>query len=96
MRHHQLTVNPVCANCGIEINWQPTVVDGRTYCCLGCALGGPCSCDYSNLPRVGEFRAVVCYTSVIVLPARSRRRRALGHDKAAQVGDSASEVEVRG
>jgi hypothetical protein len=50
---------PVCANCGIEIGWQATVVDGRLYCCLGCAMGGPCTCDYSNLPRLGESRALV-------------------------------------
>ena len=74
-------MRPVCANCGIEIDWQPTVVDGRTYCCLGCALGGPCSCDYSNLPRAGEFRSLVCYTSVILLSSRSA-----GHEPRAQEG----------
>ncbi len=40
----------LCANCGIVIRWQPTIVDGKTYCCLGCARGGPCECDYENLP----------------------------------------------
>ena len=40
----------MCANCGIVIRWQPTIVDGKTYCCLGCARGGPCECDYENLP----------------------------------------------
>lgn len=40
-----------CANCGITITWQPTIVDGRTYCCLGCARGGPCTCDYNHLPQ---------------------------------------------
>jgi len=39
-----------CANCGIEIRWQPTIVNGKTYCCLGCSRGGPCTCDYRNLP----------------------------------------------
>ena len=67
-------MNPVCANCGIEINWQPTIVDGRTYCCLGCSLGGPCSCDYSNLPRTGEFRALVRRTAVLLLSSRSGGR----------------------
>ena len=66
-------MKPVCANCGIEIDWQPTVLDGRMYCCLGCSLGGPCSCDYSNLPRVGELRAIVCRTSVILLATRTTR-----------------------
>ena len=40
-----------CATCDIEIHWQPTVVDGREYCCLGCSRGGPCTCDYANLPH---------------------------------------------
>jgi hypothetical protein len=48
-----------CANCGIEIRWQPTVVDGRAYCCVGCSHGGPCSCDYGNLPSsVGRYELV--------------------------------------
>jgi len=46
---------PLCANCGIVIRWQPTTVHGRAYCCAGCALGGPCECDYDHLPA----RAVV-------------------------------------
>jgi hypothetical protein len=37
-----------CANCDIEIFWSPTVVQGKTFCCTGCAAGGPCSCDYSQ------------------------------------------------
>jgi len=74
-------MNPVCANCGIEINWQPTIVDGRIYCCLGCSLGGPCSCDYSSLPKAGEFRALVCYTSVILLSSQDGR-----HELRAQEG----------
>ena len=40
-----------CASCDIEIHWQPTVVDGKEYCCLGCSRGGPCTCNYENLPR---------------------------------------------
>lgn len=50
---------PVCANCGIAIHWQPTIVDGQAYCCLGCAQGGPCECDYDNLPRTGDVSAMV-------------------------------------
>ena len=49
----------LCANCGIAIHWQATVVDGRTYCCLGCAQGGPCECDYDNLPRAEDVNAMV-------------------------------------
>ena len=37
---------PCCANCGIEIPWRPANHHGRTYCCGGCAQGGPCYCSY--------------------------------------------------
>jgi hypothetical protein len=49
----------VCANCGIQIRWQATVVAGQTYCCLGCAQGGPCDCDYDNLPQADRASAIV-------------------------------------
>jgi hypothetical protein len=48
-----------CANCGISIEWQPTIIEGRTYCCLGCSRGGPCECDYSRLPREADNAALV-------------------------------------
>ena len=41
-----------CANCDIDFLWPPTVVQGKTFCCTGCAAGGPCNCDYS------QYRAV--------------------------------------
>lgn len=37
---------PHCANCGVEIPWRPAVYRGQTYCCGGCAQGGPCYCSY--------------------------------------------------
>jgi hypothetical protein len=40
------------ANCDIEILWPPTVTQGKTYCCTGCAAGGPCNCDYSQYRSV--------------------------------------------
>ena len=49
-----------CSNCGIAIRWQPTIVDGEAYCCWGCSQGGPCSCDYSNLPLSTDRVALVC------------------------------------
>ncbi len=52
------TMKLFCANCGIEIRWQPTIVDGKVYCCLGCSQGGPCTCDYSNLPRADDATAI--------------------------------------
>lgn len=50
---------PVCANCRIVIQWEPTIIEGKTYCCLGCAQGGPCSCDYDNLPQVGKVEPMI-------------------------------------
>lgn len=35
-----------CVNCGLDIAWEPVVVDGKPYCCGGCAQGGPCYCSY--------------------------------------------------
>ena len=49
---------PMCTNCGIVIRWQPTKVGSKIYCCLGCAEGGPCRCDYDNLPRPGEVQSL--------------------------------------
>jgi hypothetical protein len=48
-----------CANCGIVIIWEPTMVEGQSYCCPGCAQGGPCNCDYDNLPRSGGSNPIV-------------------------------------
>lgn len=48
----------VCANCGIEFNWQPTIVDGLAHCCIGCSQGGPCTCDYSRLPQPDDPTAL--------------------------------------
>lgn len=48
-----------CDNCGIRIHWQATLIDGRAYCCLGCAEGGPCLCDYDNLPQADKERPIV-------------------------------------
>jgi hypothetical protein len=49
-----------CANCDIEFFWPPTVVQGRVYCCTGCAAGGPCNCDYS-LYRSVTIMGVIHY-----------------------------------
>jgi hypothetical protein len=53
---------PTCRSCGIVIRWQPTIVEDKTYCCIGCAQGGPCVCDYDNLPRADEVNALVLRT----------------------------------
>jgi hypothetical protein len=60
---HRSNAQPLrCANCDIEILWPPTVVQGKTYCCTGCAAGGPCSCDYS-LYRSVNISGVIYYRS---------------------------------
>jgi hypothetical protein len=51
-----------CANCDIEILWPPTVVQGKTFCCTGCAAGGPCNCDYSQYRSV-NIAGVIHYMS---------------------------------
>lgn len=38
----------VCATCEIEVAWPPIRRDGHSYCCEGCAAGGPCSCSYDQ------------------------------------------------
>jgi hypothetical protein len=52
---------PRCANCDIDILWPPTVVKGKTYCCTGCAAGGPCNCDYSQYRSV-TIAGIIHYT----------------------------------
>ncbi len=49
----------VCESCGIAFHWQPTIVGKSIYCCLGCAEGGPCTCDYSLLPGQEDHAAIV-------------------------------------
>lgn len=41
-------VDLLCANCGLPIAWSPVVLEGKCYCCGGCALGGPCYCSYDR------------------------------------------------
>ena len=40
-----------CDNCGAEIPWAPVMHRDRTYCCGGCAQGGPCYCSYDLATR---------------------------------------------
>jgi hypothetical protein len=59
-----------CANCGIQFDWQPTIIDGITYCCLGCSRGGPCNCDYSRLPHSADKAALVLHGGKPVVQVR--------------------------
>jgi hypothetical protein len=49
-----------CANCDIDILWPAVIVQGHSYCCTGCAAGGPCTCDYS-LYRSVNVSGVIHY-----------------------------------
>ncbi len=40
-----------CANCEADFAWLPLVHHGLSFCCPGCAVGGPCSCSYEEHPR---------------------------------------------
>lgn len=37
-----------CASCDIDLEGEPLVVDGKPFCCQGCAQGGPCTCTYED------------------------------------------------
>jgi len=39
-----------CESCDIELTETAVSVEGHTYCCSGCADGGPCVCSYENAP----------------------------------------------
>lgn len=56
---------PLCANCGIEIRWQPTWQNGVVYCCAGCSQGGPCTCDYEHLPQDNAEPAACAFPSAL-------------------------------
>lgn len=61
---HRVPAQPLhCANCDIDILWPPTVVQGKTYCCTGCAAGGPCNCDYSQYRSV-RISGVIYYQNL--------------------------------
>ena len=35
-----------CASCEMLLTARPVYHMDETYCCLGCAQGGPCMCSY--------------------------------------------------
>lgn len=37
-----------CASCEGRIPGAPVVRLDEAYCCLGCAVGGPCICTYES------------------------------------------------
>lgn len=41
-----------CANCAYLLDHPTLMVDGESFCCSGCARGGPCLCAYDQAPDV--------------------------------------------
>ncbi|HET9682161.1 MAG TPA: hypothetical protein VFP19_08990 [Candidatus Limnocylindrales bacterium] len=37
-----------CASCDTLLTGRPVYHMDETYCCLGCAEGGPCMCSYEE------------------------------------------------
>jgi hypothetical protein len=40
-----------CASCDIELIGQDVRTPAGTFCCAGCAEGGPCGCTYVGYPK---------------------------------------------
>ena len=40
----------VCDGCFAEFDWPQTDFEDESYCCRGCADGGPCACSYGSPP----------------------------------------------
>src|ERR1051326_5516238 len=38
----------VCATCELDVPWTPIRRGVLSYCCEGCAAGGPCCCSYDD------------------------------------------------
>ena len=53
-QHKAFPMSQTCANCEELIAGTPYQADGEAFCCVGCALGGPCQCTYSNTQPVIE------------------------------------------
>ncbi len=48
-----------CANCGIRITWSAILSSDKAYCCIGCALGGPCYCSYDYGGKTGPMKMIM-------------------------------------
>ncbi|MFZ2361300.1 MAG: hypothetical protein WA040_18305 [Anaerolineae bacterium] len=46
----------VCDGCGVEIAWAAFVLGDKTFCCVDCAEGRDCECDYppQESPTAGQ------------------------------------------
>jgi hypothetical protein len=34
----------LCDGCGVEITWSPITASERSFCCVDCQQGRPCTC----------------------------------------------------
>lgn len=52
-----------CDSCDIELPGSHLVVQGKPFCCSGCADGGPCVCSYEKEdgrpPRNGHTDPII-------------------------------------
>ena len=52
-----MIVETICDRCGMSYDWPGVEINGRVYCCAGCASGGPCTCDRTAVVEAGEALA---------------------------------------
>ena len=75
-QHKAFPMSQTCANCEELITGAPYQADGEAFCCVGCALGGPCQCTYSTVepmidtgaehaPAIAEERATYLATGTV-------------------------------
>lgn len=53
-QHKAFPMSQTCANCEEFITGAPYQADGEAFCCVGCALGGPCQCTYTSTEPLTE------------------------------------------
>ncbi|HEX7951176.1 MAG TPA: hypothetical protein VF494_12565 [Candidatus Limnocylindrales bacterium] len=73
-----------CASCEMLLTGRPVYHMDETYCCLGCAQGGPCVCSYeADLASDGVDRLGLPFAEPVVETTRT------AGPAAAPVGDLA-------
>lgn len=75
-----------CASCESTFDWPPLFYRNATFCCAGCAAGGPCSCSYDRHDadaRNGEHVPMVAHEweRLTVEAAMLRRQLALAMER---------------
>ena len=57
-----------CATCELEINWPPIERGHDSFCCDGCAAGGPCTCTYDEVTDPEVVMSVQLSSRTIAVP----------------------------